>query len=94
MTVFPDAAPCTTLDATYTISVPSGRFNLQLRWDFIAEGSFERIQMKQYNGRNQIELSSCDVAGLYIIYRKNRQKIGWEEYVRVILSGNPNLINW
>lgn len=44
--------------------------------------------MKRYNGANQVRLSKCNVAGLYIVYRRQRRQRGWEEYVRVILAGS------
>lgn len=87
ITVFPDGAVCSALDGSYDITIPLGPTNGRLRWDFIPDGSTRRRRLSLLNSRNVLSLSTCDVGGLYIVFRKDRKKLGWAQYIRVIVSG-------
>ncbi|XP_071852888.1 uncharacterized protein [Apostichopus japonicus] len=89
ITVFPDGAVCSALDGSYDITIPLGPTNGRLRWDFIPDGSTRRRRLSLLNSRNVLSLSTCDVGGLYIVFRKDRKKLGWAQYIRVIVSACP-----
>ncbi|KAJ8048145.1 Multiple epidermal growth factor-like domains protein 6 [Holothuria leucospilota] len=81
---------CATIEST-VISVPPNIYSNSMRWWFIKEGGTiaDIRRLRQYNGRNWARISECDDAGLYIVLRSRRGKMGWIDHIRVIIAACP-----